>query len=106
MKTSMLSLCLNSHGTRVIQRVIEFLRTEKIVDKFIECVKPIIIDLVKDINGNHIIQKFVLMVSKNEFVYETLISNYIIVATDKHGCCVLQKCIEVSNPTYKVKIII
>jgi hypothetical protein len=99
----MLNLCLNPHGTRVIQRLIEFLKTERIIDKFIECVIPIIIDLVKDINGNHIIQKYVLMVPKIDFIFEILIANYMVVATDKHGCCVLQKCIEVSSPKHRVK---
>jgi len=100
-----LSLCLNPHGTRVIQRLVDFLKTDRIIDKFIECVEPIIIDLVKDINGNHIIQKFVNSVRKSDFIYDILIRNYVKVATDKHGCCVLQKCIEVSSPKYKAKLI-
>lgn len=99
----MLNLCLNSHGTRVIQKLIEFLKTDKVINKFIECVRPIIIDLVKDINGNHIIQKYVLIVPRIDFIFDILAANYKTIATDKHGCCVLQKFIEVCSPRHKVK---
>jgi len=44
-------------------------------------------------------------VRKSDFIYDILIKNYVKVATDKHGCCVLQKCIEVSSQKYKSKII-
>ena len=98
------TVCNNLHGTRVIQKLIEILTTERLIDKFIEGINPIILELINDNNGNHIIQKFVVFIKKNGFIYEFLINNYAQISSNKHGCCILQKCIEYSNPYYKVII--
>jgi hypothetical protein len=63
------------------------------------------LDLIKDINGNHIIQKFVSIIQNSEFIYEMILQDFYNVVTDKHGCCVLQKCIEVSGPKHKTIMI-
>jgi len=66
------------------------------LEKFIKIFKPSVITLSNDINGNHIIQKFILTVKypKNQFVYDIINRNILEVGFNKHGCCVLQKCIE------------
>ncbi len=62
------------------------------------------IQLVLDINGNHIIQKFISLYSDNEFIFERIMKNFNQIITDKHGCCVMQKCIEVADQSYREKI--
>jgi len=94
--------CINSHGTRVIQKIVELLTTNKLADKFIELIHPIILDLMIDINGNHVIQKIVSCMKKNEFIYDFIIKNYLSVSRNKFGCCAMQKCIEYANLYYKV----
>ena len=68
-------------------------------------IRPYIIQLLVDINGNHIIQKFISLFPDNQFVFDIILRNFNRIITDKHGCCVMQKCIEVANPCYKEKII-
>lgn len=49
-----------------------------------------IVELSKDINGNHVVQHCLSM-SNNQFVYDAIISDLPNVATHQHGCCVVQR---------------
>ena len=46
---------LNSHRTRVLQYLINFLTTKELIDYFVTIVKPYVIPLLKEVNGTHII---------------------------------------------------
>lgn len=98
----MISLSVNTYGTRVVQKTIELLFTIKLVDKFIQITEPILMDLIQDINGNHVIQKIVSCINKNDYVYEFLIKNFYVASRGKYGCCAMQKCIEYANLYFKV----
>ena len=65
---------------------------------------PNVLNFIKDINGNHIIQKFVFTIGnpKNQFLYDIIINKLIEIGTHKHGCCVLQKCIEGGSQKQRV----
>jgi pumilio RNA-binding family len=74
---------------------------------FIKILKPHTVNLVKDLNGNHIILK-VLNVFEISYcfpLYETLNSNLMEISLHKHGCCVLQKCIDSASQDVKQFII-
>jgi len=97
---------LNPHGTRVLQKLIEVLSNDELISLFTKLFSPNILNFIKDINGNHIIQKFIFTVQspKNQFLYDRINSQIIEIGTHKHGCCVLQKCIEGGIPSQRVKI--
>ncbi len=38
----------------------------------------------------------------NQFIYDEITHDCLPIAMHKHGCCVLQKCIDSSNPDQKV----
>ena len=59
-------------------------------------------ELMQDINGNHVIQKIVSSIKKNEYVYDFLMENFYVASKCKFGCCAMQKCIEYANSYYKV----
>jgi hypothetical protein len=92
----MLSLGLNAHGTRVIQKIIECVKSNDLFEIFLNSFNPIMLDLMKDINGNHIIIKFVNTIShpKNSELYIAVTENIVEIATNKHACCAFQKCID------------
>ena len=100
-------LGLSPHGTRVIQKLIENLRNEDIMKFFNEKLEQNIIELSKDVNGNHIIQKYLYTIKYpyNQFVYDILTSNLFEIATDKHGCCVLQKALDAADVEQRVNLI-
>ena len=72
------------------------------MDKFIKITENIIMELMQDINGNHVIQKIVSCIKKNEYVYDFLMENFYVASKSKFGCCAMQKCIEYANSYYKV----
>jgi len=96
MGPQMFNIGTNPHGTRVLQKLIEIVKPGPQQDRFIKAFTPCVIKFCNDINGNHIIQKFISSVPfpKNQFIFDIIQKNIILVGLNKHGCCALQKCIE------------
>lgn len=71
----------------------------------IQALDPNVVTLIKDLNGNHVIQKCLhrLSAEHKQFVYDAVSENCIQVATHRHGCCVLQRCIDYASDDQKVK---
>ena len=46
-----------------------------------------------------------LQAPKNDFIIKFLLDNSFDLATKKHSCCVLQKCIEYSNEEQKLEFL-
>lgn len=53
----MVNIALNQHGTRALQKMIEFISTDEQVQTIIHALKDRVVDLVQDLNGNHVVQK-------------------------------------------------
>ena len=89
-------ICINSYGTRVIQKLIDYLNLEILLKTFMNIIKPTVKGIIIDINGSHIILK--LMNLKNKYINSVILNeicdNILNISKHKHGCCVLQKCIE------------
>lgn len=90
------SIALNQHGTRALQKMIEFLRTDSQVNIVIQALASKVVDLVQDLNGNHVIQKClqILGAERCQFIYSAVGAACVTVGTHRHGCCVLQRCID------------
>jgi hypothetical protein len=103
---SFLDVCSSSHGTRVIQKLIENLKTEILFNKFKIIFTQHLMKICKDVNANHIVHKYISIIKSpyNNFVYEMMLNNIDEIAKDKHGCCVVQKCLECADPIQKVKL--
>jgi len=86
----------NMHGTRAVQRIVDCLSTQEHVDAIVEALKPAAVMLMKDVNGNHVIQRCLhrLTPANNQFVYDAVTSNLVDLATHRHGCCVIQRCMD------------
>ena len=63
-----------------------------------------IYNLIKDINGNHVVQKILLLYpkEKNSFIIEEIIQNIIEIAKLKQGSCIFQKVIDRASEQDKV----
>lgn len=92
---NLFQILINQHGTRALQRIIDNLNNHHQLQVLIAGLKPYIIELIKDLNGNHVIQKILnkYMADDCQFIYDLIIDDLFVVATHKHGCCVLQKCL-------------
>lgn len=91
---------INQHGTRALQKLIDHMSNGHQLALLMKGLKPYIIELIKDLNGNHVIQKILNKYPPDncQFIYSSIIEDILVVATHKHGCCVLQKCLNHVNP--------
>ena len=103
---SILDVGSNSHGTRVIQHLINFLSTKELVDYFLNSIKPYVIPLLKELNGTHIINKLVNDHPEcAEEINKIIVENCSLLATHRHGCCILQKLMDGPNQKLKYDLI-
>ncbi|KAG6002812.1 hypothetical protein E4U43_001046 [Claviceps pusilla] len=92
----MVRIALNQHGTRALQKMIEYVSTPQQVHLIIEALRFRVVELIQDLNGNHVIQKCLNKLTSldAQFIFDAVGSNCIEVGTHRHGCCVLQRCID------------
>ena len=85
----------NPHGTRVLQHLINFLTNDYLKEYFLSVLVPFVVPLLKDLNGTHIVQKFAFDNPKYaNYINKIIIENSATLATNRHGCCVIQKYFE------------
>lgn len=99
----MVRIALNQHGTRALQKMIEFVSTPQQVQLIIEALRFRVVELIQDLNGNHVIQKCLnkLTPADAQFIFDAVGKNCIEVGTHRHGCCVLQRCIDHASGNQK-----
>uniref|UniRef100_A0A5B6YK23 PUM-HD domain-containing protein n=2 Tax=Davidia involucrata TaxID=16924 RepID=A0A5B6YK23_DAVIN len=95
------------HGTRAVQKVIETLKTPEQFSMVVSSLKPGIVTLIKNMNGNHVAQRCLqyLTLEYSEFLFEAATVTCLELATDRHGCCVLQKCLSHSDGEQRRRLI-
>ncbi|XP_022763702.1 uncharacterized protein LOC111309108 isoform X2 [Durio zibethinus] len=100
-------ISLNTHGTRVVQKLIETLKTRQQISLVISALKPGFLSLIKDLNGNHVVQRCLQCLSSedNKFIFVAAAKYCVDIATHQHGCCVLQRCIGHSTGEYREKLV-
>lgn len=104
LKYNLFLISINQHGTRALQKVIDRMSNARQLSVLSAGLKPYIIELIKDLNGNHVIQKVLNKYPPEDcqFIYDSILDDLLVVATHKHGCCVLQKCLNHVNATQLV----
>jgi len=92
----LVTIALNTHGTRAVQKLIEMLNSPEEVSLATNALRPGVVTLIKDLNGNHVIQRCLQRLSSedNQFIYDAAKVHCVEIATHRHGCCVLQRCID------------
>ena len=87
-----LDISIDSHGTRVIQGVMDLLMTEKLKKLFFDIIKPVFIYLINEFFSVHIIYKFINLFPEFwEASNNIIIDNIISIATNKRGVIFLEK---------------
>eukprot|EP01026_Neomeris_dumetosa_P063451 TRINITY_DN6023_c0_g2_i4.p1 TRINITY_DN6023_c0_g2~~TRINITY_DN6023_c0_g2_i4.p1 ORF type:complete len:615 (-),score=73.75 TRINITY_DN6023_c0_g2_i4:38-1882(-) len=104
----LVSAALNTHGTRAVQKLIETLKTQEQIDLVIGAFEPGVVDLIMDLNGNHVIQKCLQKLGSqtSRFVYDACCKQIKEIAKHRHGCCVLQRCIDFATPEQKRELVV
>ncbi|KAK1459271.1 hypothetical protein CMEL01_02270 [Colletotrichum melonis] len=103
----MVRIALNQHGTRALQKMIEFVTTPTQIEMIINALRFQVVELIQDLNGNHVIQKCLNKLSAQDaqFIFDAVGTNCVDVGTHRHGCCVLQRCIDHASGEQKVWLI-
>eukprot|EP00897_Mesotaenium_endlicherianum_P003606 jgi/Mesen1/3273/ME000019S02688 len=88
------SIAKDQHGcrTRAVQKLIETLAGAEQTAMVIAALQPGVVTLIKDLNGNH-------------FIYDAAARNCVEIATHRHGCCVLQRCIDFASTQQKDRLV-
>jgi hypothetical protein len=92
-------LCKDPHGTRSVQKIIEVVSQDIHYSMISDYLYNRIKEMSEDINGNHVIQKILQCwkPSQNQFLYDAMERQCVEIACHKHGCCIMQKCIDAAN---------
>ncbi|KAF8436332.1 armadillo-type protein [Boletus edulis BED1] len=103
----LVNISLDMHGTRAVQKMIDFLSTRQQIHSIIVALSLHVVVLIKDLNGNHVIQKCLNKVAPedNQFIFNAVTANCVEVATHRHGCCVLQRCINHASDHQHVQLV-
>ncbi|OLL24452.1 Pumilio domain-containing protein isoform B [Neolecta irregularis DAH-3] len=104
---SLTQISLNMHGTRAVQKMIESLSTPEQIDIIIHALSSHVVQLIQDLNGNHVVQKCLnkLKARDNQFIYDAVANHCVEVASHRHGCCVLQRCIDHASENQKQQLV-
>lgn len=99
----LVTAALNTHGTRAVQKLIETLTSREQTQLVVNALRPGIVVLIRDLNGNHVVQRCLQRLSPEEsqFIYDAASEHCLDIATHRHGCCVLQRCIDYSTNQQK-----
>jgi hypothetical protein len=106
-KGQIIEVALNTHGTRAVQKLIETLTSREQKSLVISALGPGVVSLIKDLNGNHVVQRCLqrLGADDSHFIYEAAGKHCIEIATHRHGCCVLQRCIDYASSQQRAELV-
>ncbi|CAM6082228.1 unnamed protein product [Calypogeia fissa] len=98
-KGELVTISLNMHGTRAVQKLIETLKSAEQVNMVITALKQGVVTLIKDLNGNHVVQRCLqrLSTEDSQFIFDAAAVHCVEIATHRHGCCVLQRCVDFAS---------
>ncbi|KAM0714024.1 hypothetical protein Q7P37_010988 [Cladosporium fusiforme] len=104
---NMTQIALNQHGTRALQKMIEYVSTPQQTQMIIDAMRYDVVQLIQDLNGNHVIQKCLnhLNSTDAQFIFDAVGVHCVPVGTHRHGCCVLQRCVDHASGAQKAELV-
>ncbi|KAM0936120.1 putative armadillo-like helical, pumilio domain-containing protein [Dioscorea sansibarensis] len=100
-------ISLNIHGTRAVQKLIETIKTRQQKALVMSALQPGFLELIKDLNGNHVIQRCLQSLTNedNKLIFDAATKHCVDIATHRHGCCVLQRCITHAVGEHRLRLV-
>ncbi|KAI3737199.1 hypothetical protein L2E82_27194 [Cichorium intybus] len=105
--TNIILVCMNPHGTRAVQKLLENLKDPFQVKLAMNALHRGATTLANDPNGHHVIQ-YCLVHFHSDIIKPILTEiadKCYKVATDRSGCCVLQACVEHSRGEVRTRLV-
>ncbi|SCU87472.1 LAMI_0D06194g1_1 [Lachancea mirantina] len=96
---SFVEVSLDPHGTRALQKLVECINCEEEAKLIVDSLSGSVAELSRDLNGNHVVQKCLQKLNANDtqFIFDAACHDCVKIATHRHGCCVLQRCLDHSS---------
>ena len=106
-KNNLLKLCLNPHGTRVVQVLIDNIKDNKynLLILFTEELSKIMDKLINDLNGSFVLMHYAEEIKDNDIIYNFLNKNIVEICIKTYSCSALQKFIDLGTSEQKYKLI-
>jgi hypothetical protein len=103
-KTNLFLIATNCYGTRSLQKLLDYIPMEQDYEVIKEFFIGNISNLVKDVNGNHVVQKIIEIYPKesNQFIVYEIAKNIVDISKLKLGVCIYQKTIDRASDEDKV----
>ncbi len=104
-KGSLLIIAINTHGTRVLQKILDLVSNESDLELLKDFFIKNFFNLFNDNNGNHVIQKVLCSFPKhkNQFIIEEVTKFCVEISKLQLGGCIIQKALDNSSETQKVQ---
>ena len=97
---SFMEIALNPHGSRVIQKLLGRIYTDQnLMNNFDKCLQNSMLEIFLNQSSTYIIITYIYYIKypNNQIIYSFIVQNIYYIATHKHSCCTLQKCLEEGN---------
>ncbi len=104
----LLKLCLNPHGTRVVQVYLEQIKLDNpLLTLFTNSLIPIMTRLINDLNGSFVLMHYasVIPYPNNDVIFNFLNKNIVKISVQSYSCSALQKCIDIGNEQQSQKLL-
>jgi len=110
----LVAVSLNVHGTRVVQKLLECMENTDEFELVEKAFEVFVITLAKDVYGMHVVLRCLHRIPApsndsngpdNTFIFREITRNIVSVATHKHGCCVVQWCIDYANVEQRAALV-
>ena len=105
---SFMEISLNPHGSRVIQKLLDRIyNNSNLMKIFNECLLNSMLEIFLNQSSTHIIIKYISLIKypNNQIIYKYIVDNIYYIATHKHSCCTLQKCLEEGNNSQRKEVL-
>lgn len=96
---------IHKNGTWAIQKIIELAHTEEQVDLICHHLSPFVPLLLLDSIGNYVIQQCLPMGSRNQFIFEAIVENCIMIGQGRFGSRSIRAILASSFVTKKQQVI-
>lgn len=89
-------ISLNLHGARVVQKLIDAVSKTHHAPRLVAMLKGAVVQMAQDPNGNHVVNKCLeaLPPECHSFVFQAVAASVVDVASHRHGCRIVQRCID------------
>ena len=105
---SFMEIALNPHGSRVIQKLISRIyMNQNIINIFNQLLQSSMLEIFLNQCSTYIIITYITYIKypNNQIIYSFIEQNIYYIATHKHSCCTLQKCLEEGNNIQRQEIL-